>query len=186
MILNEGVQQLCTSLPSLIQLRALNLSMNNITSEGIRYLSSIFADQSKPILENFYDLNLSYNLLNDDCLHYLSIITNNLKLRKLNLSACNLTNDIFDINPYTSLNLDNIENLDLSYNSLNKNSICRFISYLNFKHVISLNFAHNLITEPGITKEIAINLQNCTQTNIKSLNLARCKVNDAEIWDLLR
>lgn len=184
MILNEGVQYLSSSMASLIQLRSLNLSMNNLTSEAVRYLSNTFIEQQ--MLENFYELNLSYNLLTDDCLHHLSIILNNVKLRRLNISGCNLTDEIFNINPFINLNLNHLETFDVSHNSLGKKSICKFLSHLNFTIVTSLNFSHNIVTESGIGKEIALGLENCVENNLKSLNLARCKVNDAEIWDLLR
>lgn len=184
-LLNDGVQHLCSCLPSLNQLKSLNLSLNNINSEGVRYLSNIFVNTQKPVLENLINLNLSNNLLDNDSLNYLSIILKNVKLRSLILSGCNFNDNIFDANIYTDLNLENLEVFDVSYNELNKKSICKFISYLNFKHINTINLSNNLVSESGILKDISFNLQNST-SNLKSLDLSRCKVNDAEIWDFLR
>lgn len=186
MLLNDGVHQLSSSLPSLNQLKSLNLSLNNITSEGIQYIANIFIDQPKTILENLYDLNLSYNLISDDSLRPLTKILSNTKIKKLNLCACNFTEYIFENNSDIKLSFEYLEILDLSYNKLNKDSICKFISFLNFKCITSLNFSHNSVTESGIAKDIIFKFEDCYVNNIKYMNLARCQVNDAEIWDFLR
>lgn len=181
----EGTQHLTTCLPSLSQLKNLNLSLNNISMESLRYLSDIFSGAQKPILENLIDLNLSYNPLGDESLRYLEVISKFTKLRTLNLASCNFTDRIFELNNYVNLNFGSLEILNLSYNSLDKSSIAKFVSFLNFKMIMSLNFSNNAITESGILKEISLNLQHCS-SEIRNLYLARCKINDAEIWDFLR
>lgn len=145
----------------------------------------MFKNAQKPILENLVDLNLSYNLISNDCLRYLETISKFIKLRNLNLSGCNFNDSIFDSNSFIDLKFGDLEHLDVSYNELDKGSICKLISFLNFKHINALNFSNNRVTESGILKEISFNLQH-TASNIRVLKLARCKVNDAEIWDFLR
>lgn len=188
-LFNEGLKQLCTALPSITQLRSLNLALNNITVDGIRYLSEIFDQSSKPVLEHLSELNLSFNLLGDNCLSYLAKILHHIKLRVLALTGCNFTDNVFNhiSNRGMNLNFEYLEELDISYNELNKDSIIMFMSFLDFRIVRNLNVSHNIaVSESGIVKEIATNLQQSDHNNIKSLNLARCNVNDSEIWDLLR
>lgn len=186
---NDSIHLLCLSLPSLNNLCLLNLSSNTLSYNNLELLADMFTRSSNTILENLINLDLSYNPLRDESFKSLAIITRYLKLQVLTLIDVNFTSNIFNIvsNGNIELCLDYIVNLNISYNSLNKQEISTFMSWLNPQNVQVLNVSDNLNLEAGLTKEVINWLQTGNEgLKLQTLNLSRCEVTDLEVYELLR
>lgn len=190
-ILDECLELLSSSLLSLENLTVLNLSMNQITSEGLHHIANIFSNQSeKSVLEHLVHLDLSYNPLGNASLKHLSIITRHLKLRTMKLMDVDFTSEIFDdfSNRNIELYLDYIEELNISENRLDKEDILRFIHWMRPTNLQILDISNNTVTEHGLVVEIVriFEANSATFWKFKYLNFSRCKVTDAEVYELLR
>lgn len=180
---------LCTVLPSLVNLTILNLSLNYLTSESIKSLSSTLTNSKKIILEKLVNLNLSYNPIGDEGFHYIAIVTRYLRLKILNLANVDFTETIFESfqNRNVELNLDTVEAFDLCHNRLNRNEILRFVSWLNPGILEELDVSGNRVTDQFLLKdmlEIFRQKQN-DKLLLKRFGLAGSLVGDSEIFDLL-
>lgn len=176
-IQDEGVKSLVLALPTLKNLKILNLSGNMITVEGIEH----FCTNNSNINLALNDLDLSFNPLGNESLRLLAKLCNSLNdLTNLKISSCEITN-FFDY----SLNFQALHQLDLSYNNLKLDSICKVLSNLNSCHITSLNLSF-CVNEEGIGEHIAAFLNAGTCQNLKELNLMSCNLNDADIWEIIR
>lgn len=178
LIQDEDVRNLVLALPTLKNLRILNLSGNMITADGIEILC--LTNDSNVNLE-LTDLDLSFNPLRNESLQFLAKFCNNLNsLRNLKISSCEITNFTDE-----NLNFSALHQLDLSFNSLNIESIRKVLSNLNSCHVTSLNLSF-CAKEEGIAEHIATFLNSGTCQNLKELSLMSCSLNDADIWEIIR
>lgn len=190
-ILSDCLELLCSSLPSLENLTTLNLSMNLLTSDGLHHIANIISTQSeKSVLENLVVLDLSYNPLGNESLKHLAIITRYLKLHTLKLVDVDFTSEIFEdlSNRNVELYLDYLEELDISENRMDKDDILKFILWIRPANLQVLNVSNNRITESGLLVETVriFEANSSTFWKFKSLNFCRCKVTDAEVYELLR
>lgn len=174
----ECVQLLAKSFPTLNALIVLNLSCTNLQTTHLAILSNCM-----PL--RVTDLNLSDNLLNDASIKCLVDICSCLKLKKLNLSNVDFTENVFAFYESCELTLKNIEELDISHNSLDTNSILKFISFTDLTILRVLNISHN-VNCSNILKQFSV-LYTTNQINckLKSLNLSRCCVEDTEVYSFL-
>lgn len=186
-LLPDAFKQLCLCLPHLLQLKYLNFTMNNLTNESLKCFSDTFVTANKPILEKLTDLDLSHNLLNNDCLSTLSTILRYLRLKSLNIGGNCFTANIFDCGSTIEFNFECLETLDLSENHFNQIDITYFIKQLNFNIVTSFNCSHNnVVGDNQIILEIVKGIQQASGCKLKTLDLARCHVTDSDVWELLR
>lgn len=184
---NDCLRLLCTSFVSLENLISLNLSLNSLNVESMKYLAGIFENSHKKILENLVSLDLSYNAISDESLKYLSVITNNLNLKSLSLVDVDFTAKIFKNfnNKNVTLNFSELEELNLSNNTLSEEEIKKFISWLNLEKIVSLDVSRNDI-QTGLVYELSMMfLDKKTKFCLKNINLTECKVIDGEINSLL-
>ncbi|KAK4876754.1 hypothetical protein RN001_009260 [Aquatica leii] len=178
------VQFLCSSLPLLENLIELNLSLNQLTSDSLQYLSQMFEQSSKPILSNLINLDLSHNPLGNKSLPYLAVITRNLKLKTLTLVDVDFTTGL---EVSTDLCLDQVINLDISYNKLSNDGILIFLSRLQPQVIESLNVSNNTGTCEGLLEDLVQLFRIDTERKyaLKSLNVSRTHATDSEVFLLL-
>lgn len=178
LIQDEDVMSLVLALPTLKNLRILNLSGNMITVDGVKNLC-LTHDSNVDL--KLTDLDLSFNPLRNESLRFLAKFCNNLNnLKNLKISSCEITNFIDE-----NLNFPALHQLDMSYNSLNIASIRKVLSNLNSCHMTSLNLSF-CAKEEGIAEHIAAFLNSGTCQNLKELSLMSCSLNDADIWEIIR
>lgn len=186
--MNDCVQLLCASLPSLDNLACLNLSLNHLFTDSLKQLADMFMQSNKTILENLITLDLSYNSLSDESLKYLAVITRYLKLHNLFLIDVGFTSNIFTNyqNKNIELCFDYVKTLDLSHNQLSKSELLRFVSYIKPELIENLNFSYNNVEEEGLTTGIVQIFHNIEKLKLKELDLTDCNVNESELYELLK
>jgi len=133
---DNGMKMLAEYLSNLQRLIKLDISCNNISSIGLAYISS-----SKNYFTSLESLNISHNpITNAGLVHLHLIIQQSTNLRSLFLCDVDIDHDCYD---YASeLYLDNIEDLDLSFNMLGRTGISGFfirleptrLKYLNVRN----------------------------------------------------
>lgn len=187
---DDCFQLLCSSLPTLTHLSTLNLNLNHLTANSMKYLSDTFSKCEKPILEHLISLNLSYNPIYDDGFRHLALITKYLRLKELDLSNVHFTEQIFENNHTKNLELylENVESLKINHNELNKNGILSVISWLNPNVLKEIDVSNNCVTEQGLAREIIESLKRRGDDVLflKKIGLANCLVDDYEVFDLLQ
>lgn len=178
---DQGVTFLCQALPSLPQLKILNLSGNLITVDGIMKLENMF-NNPRVKLSELSELNLSFNPIGDESVLYLSLICNNLpKLSDLKLASCNLTT--FGDN---NLCFDQLTALDISFNSFY--NLIPIWLHLKVDKVKSLDLGF-AVSQNYTTfgKDIATALRNprgCAK--LEKLNLSSSFLSDSDLWEILQ
>lgn len=184
---DDCMQLLCTSLSFLKNLSKLDLSLNHLSWEGVKYLADTLTEHGATILEHLVHLDLSYNSLGNESLKYIANITKFLKLRFLGLGSIDWNNHIFDYmcNESVSLHLSQLESINISGNSLNRPQIKRVIAWLNPSCIKAINISWNKITESGILHDIINVLQGPETINITKLELANCQIDDSDVMALM-
>lgn len=179
---DQGVTNVCQAVASLSQLKALNLSGNLLTADGVMKMDNLFSGTRMHLTE-LSELNLSFNRVTDTGVQYASRLCSNLpKLQKLSLKSCHLTR-------MDSLNLtwNQLTSLDVSHNnfgslrSLWTNLRVDRIRELNFDLAISSsysNFPSELIQY--------LKASHSNQLPLESLFLSNCNFSDTNLWELLQ
>ncbi|KAF5303928.1 hypothetical protein FQA39_LY01713 [Lamprigera yunnana] len=181
-------QVLCTSLSLLENLTELNVSLNQLTFNSVRYLMDVLNHSSEQILPNLIKLNLSHNPLGNKCLNYLATVTRYLKLKTLVLADVDFTNEIFS-NSHTDTNLvlDFVTDFDISFNQLSNKEIVTFLSWLQPKNIEALNISNNMHVSEGLIKDLInwLQVMPVPQLNLRSLYLSRTQATNTEVFELL-
>ncbi|KAL1517241.1 hypothetical protein ABEB36_001030 [Hypothenemus hampei] len=171
----QTMSLLCSSLATLPNLETLNLCCTSIQDIG-QLASSISA------VPKLKTLNLSDNiLLKHSCLKDLNVITNSVSLRTLNLSNIGL-GDLS--NCPEALCLKTLDSLDVSLNELNDNDLRKFFTWTDGNVLKTLNVSRNRGQRP--LKQLLNAFNNESIIVLQEINLCASKVNDTDLFDLLR
>lgn len=172
---DDGLKLFSRSLNEILHLTTLNLSGNVITAVGLECLLSALETKSMK-MENLLELNLNFNPLGDRSLTILSKIIcklNNIKhLHLCSTLLTNLTN--FDIQ------YGQLETLDLSYNTIDINSLQDVCVKLDPTVIGNLNLGFTSSSRLGPILQVTLfGGHKCDK--LKTLNLTNCGIVDEEI-----
>ncbi|XP_075211735.1 tonsoku-like protein [Lycorma delicatula] len=174
---DTGLKALMDVILRLPQLRELDISCNNISSDGFSYMA-LSASQNGGF-QNLEILDISFNNLTDDCLRPLSTFMSfSPVLHTLRMSSVSLTS----FKELPEFSLENIEVLDISYNKIGREGARGFLSKLNPDKVRSLNLA---AIGQFIGREVAVFLGQCVPHNLVELNLSYCDIDDDDMVPLI-
>lgn len=170
---NEGCKQLSKSLPTLKQLKSLNLSGNCITADGLEHLV-------KNYLPELDELILSQNPLGNKSIKYLNKMgTAFVELKKLAISHCGL-DDLYD---YELSHFLKIQVIDLSFNPLSVESFKKVLSKLNSCRLVKLNLS--FISGGGVSQALKEFFESGTCDKFKEISLMNCDLIDADVYCLM-
>ncbi|XP_017074027.1 tonsoku-like protein [Drosophila eugracilis] len=181
---NVGCQQLGKSLPTLLQLKALRLQCNAISSQG---LEALLCAQNIDKLELLADLNLSQNPLGNASLRILSRFCASpagQALTSLQIAQCELTElQGFD------LGFNQLTRFDISFNQLTQQSVGLLTDQLNSCRLEQLNL--NYVRWPlddasgfALGERIVSLLEGGTCERFIRVELAGCGLNDAHLYKI--
>lgn len=184
-VTDNCIELICNSLTSLENLKSLDLSLNHLTVESAKNLSTALQQTT---LQHLTELNLSHNNLGDESLTHLSMMTRYLNLKILKLVDVGFTSDIFAnrFNSNVELCLEYVNHFDISHNELNKDDLLRFLQCLRSKNLEYLNVGNNKVTQEGFLWEFVQLFDRDTFPQLKELNISRCMISDFELYELLR
>ncbi|XP_077297886.1 tonsoku-like protein [Arctopsyche grandis] len=177
---NDGLMLLAQSLPTLMHIESLDLSGNLIDSNGVRHILSAFERANRPICEQLQSLNLSYNFLANQGFSYVIKLTNHIRLKRLYLKHADIECKSTDIMK-ESLNFQNMECLDLSYNCFDERILCWIFDRLNKSSINSL-----ILEKLNVCTLLHESLDASLLINLNEINLSRCNITDLDINQLLR
>ena len=152
------------------QLTSLNLSVNNITDEGVKVLSDVLVNNNK-----LHSLNLRANNITYRGVKLLSEgLVNNNKLRSLDLSYNNITDKGVKILSEGLVNNNKLHSLNLRDNNITDKGV-RLLSegLVNNNKLHSLNLSVNNITDKGVKllSEVLVNNNKLDSLNLRANNI---------------
>lgn len=173
---DNGMKMLSEYLSYLQRLIKLDVSCNNISSLGLSYIAS----DNKSLI-NLETFNISYNPITNVGLVHLRLITQkSTSLRSLFLRDIDIDHDCYD---YASeLYLDNIEDLDLSFNMLGRLGVSGFFIRLDPMCLKYLNVRNT--GSSMVLRECAMFLERNQADSLHSLDLSSLDLEDEDL-DLL-
>lgn len=182
---NEGIKYLADCLCTLKQLTVLDLSKNNITSEGIKVLYSMFEKSTRPICQMLDDIDLSGNPIADEGFKYILKLSLYIKFKCLKLNNCNITEHaVFEPNK-SQVNFDNLEVLDMSNNVLKQDFVSRLMAVLNVNIISELEL-DNICVEGNVVACIASLMDKAKELKIRKFSLSNCKLVDGYFMRIFR
>ncbi|VVC40748.1 Tetratricopeptide repeat,Tetratricopeptide repeat-containing domain,Tetratricopeptide-like helical [Cinara cedri] len=174
-----GMKMLSDHLSSLQQLTKLDVSCNNVSSIGIGYWATSLAD--KKSLNSLESFNISHNPLTNAGVAYLRLITQHLtSLRSLFLRDVDIDHNCYD--DASELYLDNIEDLDLSFNMLTRTGISGFFIRLDPTRLKYLNVRNT--GSSTVLRECVLFLERNQADSLHSVDFSGLDLEDEDI-DLL-
>jgi Ran GTPase-activating protein (RanGAP) involved in mRNA processing and transport len=186
---NDGIKFLAHALPTLTQLKSLNLSSNMITATGVECLAAIFEHDNftlgsnvvSTVLPNLNELELSYNPLGNDSVKCLAKVCNSLpQLRKLGIMCCKLES-FYDFD----LNFGNLLELNVSYNQLMPEAVRKLLTKLNSCIISRLNLDFCSPKMENFGKDVATFFDSGTGSCLASLHLSNLSLNDSDLWEIV-
>lgn len=170
---DEGCKQLSKSLPTLKQLKSLNLTGNCITTDGLEHLA-------KCDLPEIDELLLNRNPLGNRSVKHLSKMGTTFgKLTKLSLSHC----DLHDFDDYELAHFHKLQVIDLSFNPLFLGSFKRILTNLNSCRLVKLNLS--FCNRGEISQALKEFFESGTCEKFKEISLMNCNLVDADVYCLM-
>lgn len=176
---DNGMKMLSDHLSNLNRLTKLDVSCNNISSIGIGYWAASVAD--KKSLNNLESFNISHNPITNAGLAHLRLITqHSTGLRSLFLRDVDIDHDCYDI--ASELYLDNIEDLDLSFNMLSRTGVSGFFIRLDPMRLKYLNVRNT--GSSMVLRECVLFLERSQAESLHSIDFSGLDLEDEDM-DLL-
>lgn len=173
---DNGMKMLSEHLSNLQQLIKLDVSCNNVSSTGLSYIV-----RDNKCLINLESFNISHNPVTNAGLVHLRLITqNSTGLRSLFLRDVDIDHDCYD--HASELYLDNIEDLDLSFNMLGRTGISGFFIRLDPMRLKYLNVCNT--GSSTVLRECVLFLERNQADNLHSIDLSSLDLDDEDL-DLL-
>ncbi|KAL5234044.1 hypothetical protein ACI65C_001454 [Semiaphis heraclei] len=176
---DNGMKMLSEYMSNLQQLIKLDVSCNNVSSIGIGYWTTSITNNKCTM--NLEFLDISHNPITNAGLAHLRVITQNVSsLRSLYLRDIDINHDCYD---YASeLYLDNIEELDLSFNMLGRTGVSGFFIRLDPMRLKYLNVRNT--GSSMVLRECTLFLERSQADCLHSIDLSSLDLEDEDL-DLL-
>ncbi|XP_050428178.1 tonsoku-like protein [Adelges cooleyi] len=173
---DSGMKVLSENRSNLQQLSKIDLSCNNISWIGLKHWSLTAPDNKS--LASLESLDISHNpITNAGLIHLRAITQHCISLRSLWLRDIDIDQDCCD---YASeLYLDNIEDLDLSFNNLGRTGISGFFTRLDPTCLKYLNIRNTGTST--VLRECALFLERSQADQLHSIDLSSLDLDDEDI-----
>lgn len=176
---DNGMKMLSEYLLNLQRLIKLDLSCNNITSTGLGHWAKKVSDNK--CLVNLEYFNINHNPITNAGLAYLHlIIQHSTSLRSLFLRDIDINHNCYDC--AAELYLDNIEDLDLSFNMLGRTGVSGFFVRLDPMRLKYLNVRNT--GSSMVLRECVLFLERNQADCLHSIDLSSLDLEDEDV-DLL-
>lgn len=176
---DNGMKMLSEYLSNLQRLIKLDVSCNNISSVGLGYWATSASDNKCLINLEYFDI--SHNPITNAGLAHLRLITqHSTSLRSLFLQDVDIDHNCYD--HASELFLDNVEDLDLSFNKLGRTGISGFFIRLDPMRLKYLNVRNT--GSSMILRECVMFLERNQADCLQSIDLSSLDLEDEDL-DLL-
>lgn len=179
---DDGVKHLALTLPSLTQLKELNLSGNMISTVSIKHLNEIF-QRHPTALAQLTRLTLSYNMLGNESLPALAQFFRSLPtLQSVDLQSTDLT----ELST-CDMNLFKLTSFDISFNTFTMNEFGKILKKFNYSILEKLNLAFCIRENRDklIGEMISVAMYTGTCQHLKELNLAGLHLTDSDVYSIV-
>lgn len=176
---DSGMKMLAECMSNLQQLLKLDVSCNNISSIGIGHWTSSISNNK--CLINLESFDISHNpIANAGLAHFRLITQHSVNLRSLFLRDVDIDHNCYD---YASeLYLDNIEDLDLSFNILGRTGVSGFFIRLDPMRLKYLNVRNT--GSSMVLRECVLFLERSQADCLHSIDFSSLDLEDEDL-DLL-
>lgn len=176
----HAVALLCSSLGTLSNLEALNLSACSLQKSQLSQLAAAISCNAQ-LLSKLSNLDLSdNNALQNACFKDLSVISHNLSLKRLNVSNTDLSGEPPASN---KMRLSFLEELNVSYNQLSDSALREMTSWLDPLVLRALNASRNSL-QRGLKQLLQPARQGLAA--LQQIDFECCGVDDSDVFSLLR
>lgn len=176
---DSGMKMLSEYMSNLQRLIKLDVSCNNVSSIGLGYWTTSITNNK--CLINLESLNISHNPISNAGLAHLRLITqHSTSLRSLYLRDVDIDQNCYDC--ASELYLDNIEDLDLSFNMLGRTGVSGFFIRLDPMRLKYLNVRNT--GSSMVLRECAMFLERSQVDCLHSIDLSSLDLEDEDL-DLL-
>lgn len=178
---NDGLKHLAQCLPTLSQIKVIDLSGNFIDAEGVKSLIFLFEKPNSSVLQNHLEIDLSYNPLGDIGFKHIMKLSHYIRFKSLNLKACDITSQTSE-NNQDEINLRSLEVLDLGLNSFSRNFLRNILISLDPLIICALRLE-------GLNMNgefISTFMDNCIYAHLSEVDFSRCNLTDADVTLILR
>lgn len=173
---DSGMKMFSEHMSNLQQLIKLDVSCNNISSVGLSYVAC-----SNKCLISLESLNINHNPITNAGLVHLRLITqHSTSLRSLFLRDVDIDHDCY--NHASELYLDNIEDLDISFNTLGRTGVSGFFIRLDPSRLKYLNVRNT--GSSMVLRECALFLERNQLDCLHSIDVSSLDLEDEDL-DLL-
>lgn len=180
---DDSIKYLTESIFTMKQLTLLDLSRNNITSEGMKILLNAYEKATRNICQTLEELDVSDNPISNDGFKVIVRLCQCLKLKVLRVNNCRITSDAMETNK--TINFDTIETFDVSNNELKNVVVSCLIAGLNPNIIVDLAF-DNVGVDGTIVGCIASFIDTANDLKIRQFGLSNCKLVDGQFMRIFR
>lgn len=182
---DAGVKYLTECMCTMKQLTHLDLTRNNITDEGTKYLLNMFERTNRPACTTLEELDISANPISDNGFRNIAKITQYIRLKTLKLNYCSITENAINDSIKSSMNFDCLESIDLSNNDVKQGVVSCIVTSLNPNVLVDLEL-DNVGVEANIVGCIASFLDSAKDLKIRRFALSNCKLVDGLFMRIFR
>lgn len=176
---DNGMKILSEYLSNMQRLIKLDVSCNNISSIGLGYWTTSLSNNK--CLSNLESFNISHNPITNAGLIHLHVVTQHCtSLRSLFIQDIDIDHNCYDC--ASELYLDNIEDLDLSFNLLGRTGVNWFFIRLDPMHLKYLNLRNT--GSSTVLRECVLFLERNQADGLRSIDLSSLDLDDEDL-DLL-
>lgn len=182
---DEGMKYLTDSMCTMKHLTILDISRNNITSDGVKTLLNAYEKPTRPVCQTLEDIDLSGNPISDVGFKAIFKLSQYLKLKVLKLNKCNVTDNVVSDGNKLNASLDVIEVFDISNNLVKQIVVNSVISILNPNTLTDLEL-DNIGVEGNVAGCIASFMDTAKDLKIRRFGLSNCKLVDGQFMRIFR
>lgn len=176
---DNGMKVLSEYLSNMQRLIKLDISCNNISSIGLGYMTTSLSNNK--CLNNLESFNISHNPITNVGLIHLRVVTQHCtSLRSLFIRDIDIDHNCCDC--ASELYLDNIEDLDLSFNLLGRTGVNWFFIRLDPMRLKYLNLRNT--GSSTVLRECVLFLERNQADGLQSIDLSSLDLDDEDL-DLL-
>ena len=182
---DAGVKHLTECMCTMKHLTHLDISRNNITAEGTKFLLSMFEKVSRPACTSLEELDLSGNPITDNGFRNIAKMTQYIHLKILKLNYCEITQNAINDSIKSSINFDCLESIDLSNNELKQGVVGCLMTSLNPNVLVDLEL-DNVGVEGNVVGCVATFMDSAKDLKIRRFGLSNCKLVDGQFMRVFR
>lgn len=182
---DDGMKYLSECMCTMKHLTHLDISRNNITSEGTRILLNIFEKSTRPVCQGLEELDMSANPISDDGFRNIVKLCQYVRFRVLKINYCKITENAINETVKSNMNFDSLESIDISNNNVKQVMVSCLMTSLNPNMLTDLEL-DDVGIEGNVVGCISAFMDSAKDLKIRRFSLSNCKLVDGQFMRIFR